>query len=100
MNSKIVVYRQIAKIAKISTESICFRYLLIAFISCSQEDDLNEMFLDKIENVIWTRGTNFKTFRSNPFKLFIIEKGIELADTTNKEKVKNELSQLMDLYFD
>ncbi|MDA9892506.1 hypothetical protein N9V60_05300 [Flavobacteriaceae bacterium] len=51
-------------------------FILIAFISCSQEDDLNEMFLDKIENVIWTRGTNFKTFRSNPFKLFIVENGI------------------------
>jgi len=30
----------------------------------------------------------------------IIEKGIQLANNTNKEKVKNELSQLLDLYFD
>ena len=30
----------------------------------------------------------------------IIEKGIQLANSTNKEKVKNELSQLLDLYFD
>ena len=30
----------------------------------------------------------------------IIEKGIELANSTHKEKVKNELSQLLDLYFD
>ena len=64
-----------------------FPFLLIAFIGCStEEDDLNEMFLDKIENVIWTRGTNFKTFRSNPFKLFIVENGICLefseGDTT------------------
>ena len=33
MLTKIVVYKQIAKIAKTSTESICFKYLLIAFIS-------------------------------------------------------------------
>jgi len=31
---------------------------------------------------------------------FIIEKGIQVANNTNKEKVKNELSQLLDLYFD
>lgn len=30
----------------------------------------------------------------------IIEKGIQLANNTHKEKVKNELSQLLDLYFD
>jgi len=30
----------------------------------------------------------------------IIDKGIQLANNTNKEKVKNELSQLLDLYFD
>lgn len=30
----------------------------------------------------------------------IIENGIELANSTHKEKVKNELSQLLDLYFD
>jgi len=30
----------------------------------------------------------------------IIEKGIQLAIKTNKEKVKNELSQLLDLYYD
>jgi len=30
----------------------------------------------------------------------IIEKGFQLANNTNKEKVKNELSQLLDLYFD
>ncbi len=30
----------------------------------------------------------------------IIEKGIQVANNTNKEKVKNELSQLLDLYFD
>jgi tetratricopeptide (TPR) repeat protein len=30
----------------------------------------------------------------------IIEKGIQLANSTNEEKVKNELSQLLDLYFD
>jgi len=30
----------------------------------------------------------------------IIEKGIQLAIKTNREKVKNELSQLLDLYYD
>lgn len=30
----------------------------------------------------------------------IIDKGIELASNTNKEKVRNELMQLNELYFD
>lgn len=65
-----------------------FPILLIAFIGCStEEDDLNEMFLDKIENVIWTRGTNFKTFRSNPFKLFIVENGICLEFSEGDTRV-------------
>ena len=33
MFTKIVVYKKIARIAKTSIESICFKYLLIAFIS-------------------------------------------------------------------
>jgi len=55
-----------------------FPFILLTIISCSENEN-NEseaVFLDKIDNVVWTRGKNFKTFKSNPFKLFIVEDGI------------------------
>ena len=54
--------------------------LLFLFLvsTCSKEKESSNdvLFLEKIENIVWTRGTNFKIFKSNPFKLFLVEEGI------------------------
>ena len=45
-------------------------------ISCTAENTKNETFLDKVEDIVWTGGTNFKSFQSKPFRLFVVEDGI------------------------
>ena len=50
--------------------------LLVSTCSKEKESSNDVLFLEKIENIVWTRGTNFKIFKSNPFKLFLVEEGI------------------------
>jgi hypothetical protein len=50
--------------------------LFLAVVSCVKDNSKETLFLDKMEGIVWTRGRNFKSFESNPFKLFIVEDGI------------------------
>jgi len=49
--------------------------LFFTTLSCSNEDLQEEYLLDRIENVVWTRGSNFKVFKNNPFRLILVEEG-------------------------
>lgn len=51
-------------------------FLTTVFISCSKDNSKEELFLDKIDEIVWTRGSNYKSFKGNPFKLIIVEDGI------------------------
>lgn len=48
----------------------------VFYVSCTAENTKNETFLDKVEDIVWTGGTNFKSFQSKPFRLFVVEDGI------------------------
>ena len=48
--------------------------LFLSF-SCSKEIK-QDILLDKLDNIVWTRGSNFKVFKSNPFRLILVEDGI------------------------
>ena len=50
--------------------------------------------------VYYIYALNLIELKSFKHAYLIIEKGIQLANKTNKVKIKNELSQLLDLYFD
>lgn len=50
--------------------------ILIFIFSCSAESSKDESFLDKVNGIVWTGGTNFKSFQSEPFRLFVVEDGI------------------------
>ena len=50
--------------------------ILIFIFSCSAESSKDGSFLDKVNDIVWTGGTNFKSFQSEPFKLFVVEDGI------------------------
>ena len=54
---------------------IIFQILIFIF-SCSAESSKDGSFLDKVNDIVWTGGTNFKSFQSEPFKLFVVEDGI------------------------
>lgn len=48
----------------------------VFFISCTAETSKDELLIEKVDDIVWTRGTNFKSFQSEPFRLFIVEDGI------------------------
>ncbi len=50
--------------------------LFIVCLSCSKESTSDDSFLDKIQNKVWTRGSNYKIFENNPFRLILVEEGI------------------------
>lgn len=85
-----------------------FNQYLMA-LECLKEDNRVEAIL--LFDNIYTTSPNYLPvyyiYALNLIELkrfkeahLIIEKGIQVANNTNKEKVKNELSQLLDLYFD
>tara|TARA_B100000945_G_C20291746_1_gene553634 strand:+ start:378 stop:821 length:444 start_codon:yes stop_codon:yes gene_type:complete len=47
----------------------------VIFLSCSTELK-GELLLDQIDGIVWTRGSNFKVFKNNPFRLILVEDGI------------------------
>jgi len=71
-------------------KKLSFLLLAFIFLTCSKEKDsfLEETFLDKIEDIVWTRGTNYKTFKSKPFKLYIVENGICLEFKEGDNQVR------------
>ena len=50
--------------------------LFIVCLSCAKESTSDDSFLDKIQNKVWTRGSNYKIFENNPFRLILVEEGI------------------------
>ncbi|NDG45869.1 MAG: hypothetical protein EBY37_01725 [Flavobacteriia bacterium] len=61
---------------KISLYFLSSLFLITAFLACSKENSKEELFLDKVDEIVWTRGSNYKSFKGNPFKLIIVEDGI------------------------
>ena len=58
------------------TQKIKSSFLLFfLLISCGKEEVIEVTFLDQLDGIVWTRGQNFKVFRSNPFQLFLEEDG-------------------------
>ena len=51
-------------------------FLFLICLSCSKESLSDESFLEKIQNKVWTRGSNYKVFKNNPFRLILVEEGI------------------------
>ena len=35
----------------------------VFYVSCTAENTKNETFLDKVEDIVWTGGTNFNHFK-------------------------------------
>ena len=52
---------------------LCLIFLVC--FSCSKQSISNENFLETIKNQVWTRGSNYKVFKNNPFSLILIEDG-------------------------
>ena len=50
-------------------------FIFIVCVSCSKESTSENSFLDEIQNKVWTRGNNYKVFKSNPFRLILVEEG-------------------------
>ena len=50
-------------------------FLFLICLSCSKETLIDESFLEKIQNKVWTRGSNYKVFKNNPFRLILVEEG-------------------------
>ena len=52
-------------------KNILFLMLFIC-ISCSEENIDQSHLLDRLNDIVWTRGTNYKIFKSNPFRLILV----------------------------
>ena len=62
--------------------------LLFLFISCSEENVVQSLLLERLNDIVWTRGTNFKIFKSNPFRLILVEDGVCLEFTENPKDIR------------
>ena len=60
--------------------------VVVLFITCSKESK-QESLLDQLDSIVWTRGTNYKIFKSNPFRLILIEDGTCLEFTENPKMI-------------
>ena len=62
-------------------------YILIISLSCSKETK-QELFLEKVSDIVWTRGSNYKIFKNDPFRLILVEDGICLEFTENPKDIR------------
>ncbi|MFL2603453.1 MAG: hypothetical protein ACJ0PP_00790 [Flavobacteriaceae bacterium] len=67
-----------------------FLFFLVVslFFSCSEENGDQSPLLDRLNDIVWTRGTNFKIFKSNPFRLILVEDGVCLEFTENPKDIR------------
>ena len=85
-----------------------FNQYLLALEYLKENNRIEALFIfEKIYNnspnylpVYYTYALNLIELKNLKKAYLIIEKGIQLANSTNKDKAKNELSQLLDVYFD
>jgi hypothetical protein len=69
----------------------------IFLVSCSTETSSDETFLDKVNKIVWTGGSNFKSFQSEPFKLFMVEDGICIEFSEGDNLVRgNNISYIVE----
>ena len=66
-------------------KKILLLFILIVTFSCSKETK-QELFLEKVSDIVWTRGSNYKIFKNDPFRLILVEDGICLEFTENPKK--------------
>ena len=65
--------------------------LTVLFIFCTKESK-EQLLLERIDGIVWTRGTNFMTLQSNPFKLVLVEDGVCIDYTEELKLVRgNEI---------
>ena len=62
--------------------------MLFICISCSEENIDQSHLLDRLNDIVWTRGTNYKIFKSNPFKLILVEDGVCMEFTENPKDIR------------
>ena len=68
-------------------KNILFLILFIC-ISCSEENIDQSHLLDRLNDIVWTRGTNYKIFKSNPFRLILVEDGVCMEFTENPKDIR------------
>ena len=73
-------------------KNILFLILFIC-ISCSEENIDQSLLLDRLNDIVWTRGTNYKIFKSNPFRLIIVEDGVCMEFTENPKDIRGNKFQ-------
>ena len=73
-------------------KNILFLILFIC-ISCSEENIDQSLLLDRLNDIVWTRGTNYKIFKSNPFKLILVEDGVCMEFTENPKDIRGNKFQ-------
>ena len=61
--------------------------LTMLFIFCTKESK-EQLLLERIDGIVWTRGTNFMTLQSNPFKLVLVEDGVCIDYTEELKLVR------------
>ena len=67
--------------------------MLFICISCSEENIDQSLLLDRLNDIVWTRGTNYKIFKSNPFKLILVEDGVCMEFTENPKDIRGNKFQ-------
>ena len=72
-----------------------FLFFLVVslFLSCSEENGDQSTLLDRLNDVVWTRGSNFKIFKSNPFRIILVEDGVCLEFTENPKNIRENVYQ-------
>ena len=68
-------------------KNILFLILFIC-ISCSEENIDQSLLLDRLNDIVWTRGTNYKIFKSSPFRLILVEDGVCMEFTENPKDIR------------
>ena len=68
-------------------KKILLLFILIVTFSCSKETK-QELFLEKVSDIVWTRGSNYKIFKNDPFRLILVEDGICLEFTENPKDIR------------
>ena len=68
-------------------KKILLLFILIVPFSCSKEIK-QELFLEKVSDIVWTRGSNYKIFKNDPFRLILVEDGICLEFTENPKDIR------------
>ena len=70
-----------------------FFFVASLFLSCSEESGDQSTLLDRLNDVVWTRGSNFKIFKSNPFRIILVEDGVCLEFTENPKNIRDNVFQ-------